>query len=110
MRVDLFRLLKHDKDGRSFLGGLLHTLKHFNVDGEYLSTGKENLESFDVEHVVYLIAMAFRLKTKDVLKANDYIAIQALTKDVYMKAVFYLDKYTGVYYLNTYHKDRRLKG
>lgn len=54
--------------------------------------------------------MAFRLKTKDVLKANDYIAIQALTKDVYMKAVFYLDKYTGVYYLNTYHKDRRLKG
>ena len=110
MRVDLFRLLKHDKDGRSFLGGLLHTLKHFNVDGEYLSTGKENLESFDVEHVVYLIAMAFRLKTKDVLKANDYVAIQALTKDVYMKAVFYLDKYTGVYYLNTYHKDRRLKG
>ena len=85
---------------------MLHILKHFSIDGKNIGTGTDINNVFDVNHLVYLIAMAFRLKKKSD-KCN-YEAIQQF--DTYaMHASFYRNPTTNVYYLNTYFKKKKRK-
>lgn len=55
-------LHKNDPLKSDFVGGLLHVLKHFSVEGKNLATGNDINNVFDIGHIIYLIAMAFRLK------------------------------------------------
>lgn len=67
LRIDLLRAIKPNKKipGKNdVVGGLLHVLKHFSLDGKNLATGTDKNDVFDVMHIIYLIAMAFRLKKK----------------------------------------------
>ena len=109
LRIDLLRDTKPNKKDPTkvdIVGGLLHVLKHFSIDGKNLGTGTDINNVFDVTHLVYLIAMAFRQKKKE--DKCKYDAIQKFDSYV-MHASFYRNPTTGVYYLNTYFKDRNEK-
>lgn len=107
LRLDTFRKVD-ERDGNQdvydFTGGLMHVLKHFSYEGRNLAVGKDIHDLFDLEHLVYLIAMAFRLKEE---KGSLWTAIQE-QNGVSMKAVFYKEEVTGIYFIKTYHRvDRK---
>lgn len=107
LRLDTFRKVD-ERDGNQdvydFTGGLLHVLKHFSYEGRNLAVGKDIHDLFDLEHLVYLIAMAFRLKEGE---GSLWTATQELNEGP-MKAVFYKEEETGIYFIMTYHRvDRK---
>ena len=103
LRIDLLRQIlpsKGDDTKNDFVGGLLHTLKHFSIDNRNLSTGTYIHNIFDIHHLMYLVAMSFRLRTGEGCK---YSAIQELSNGK-MLAFFYREPETGIYFLNSYYK------
>ena len=106
LRLDIFRNIEKSKNNPSiydFTGGLMHVLKHFSYEGRNLAVGKDVHDLFDLEHLVYLIAMAFRLKEGE---GCLWTAIQELTEGP-MQAVFYKEETTGVYFIKTYHRVKK---
>lgn len=104
LRLDLFRDIKENNHIIDFIGGLFHALKHFSMGGINLSIGRDRNEVFDVMHIVYLIALAFRLRKID---GNKYKAIQILkdkNKEYKVVYYFYKEVHTGFYFLITCHK------
>lgn len=81
LRLDLFSIIQEDKGNPGkfdFTGGLLHVLRHFAVDGRCVSVGADkNFDLFDIHHLVYLIAMAFRNREGE---GKSYQAVQELTE------------------------------
>ena len=109
LRIDLLRAIRPNKKNpqkSDIIGGILYALKHFSFDGKNLSTGSDKNDVFDVMHILYLIAIAFRLKEPSESNTNNYKAIQRVRTD-YMHASFYKNPITGVFYLNTYFKGKR---
>jgi hypothetical protein len=111
LRIDLFRHLEPAKNAENnkmeFVGGLLHALKHFSMNGINLSTGKDINDVSDVSHIIYLIAMAFRLKSGEGMK---YEAEQPLySKDYVLQYHFYKEEESGVYFLKTCHLKKNKK-
>lgn len=103
LRLDTFRKVD-DRDGKyDFTGGLMHVLKHFSYEGRNLAVGKDIHDLFDLEHLVYLIAMAFRLKEGE---GSLWTATQELNEGP-MKAVFYKEEVTGIYFIKTYHRIKK---
>lgn len=103
LRIDVFRLIQPSQvvEGvDDFIGGLMHTLKHFSIDDKFLSTSQYKHNVFDIHHIIYLIAMAFRLRTGEGTK---YKAIQDLSEER-MLASFYREEETGIFFLNSYYK------
>ncbi len=103
LRVDLLRQIlpsKEDETKKDFVGGLLHTLKHFSIANQNLSTGTYVHNIFDIHHLMYLIAMSFRLRNGEGCR---YKAEQILS-DGKMLAFFYREQETGIYFLNSYYK------
>lgn len=70
-----------------------------------INTPEKN-DVFDVSHIIYLIAMAFRQKKTVKGSSCKYEALQKLQSGT-GHAVFYRNPDTGVYYLNTYFYDKR---
>lgn len=107
LRIDILRLIKTNKEDPTksdFIGGLMHTLKHFSIDDKNLSTGTYVHNVFDIHYIVYLIAMAFRLKTGE---RCTYKAIQELSNAI-MLASFYKEEVSGIYFLNSYYKKKSI--
>lgn len=103
LRVDLLRQIvpnKNDETKKDFVGGLLHTLKHFSIENQNLSTGTYVHNVFDIHHLMYLIAMSFRLRSGEGCK---YKAVQELS-DGKMLAFFYRESESGIFFLNSYYK------
>ena len=103
LRVDLLRQIvpnKNDETKKVFVGGLLHTLKHFSIENQNLSTGTYVHNVFDIHHLMYLIAMSFRLRSGEGCK---YKAVQELS-DGKMLAFFYRESESGIFFLNSYYK------
>lgn len=103
LRLDTFRSVEAKKNNPNvydFTGGLLHVLKHFSHEGRNLAVGRDVHDLFDLEHLVYLIAMAFRLKEGE---GCSWTAIQDLHVGQ-MRAAFYKEETTGVYFIKTYHR------
>lgn len=106
LRLDTFRFVEEKKNNPNvydFTGGLMHVLKHFSHEGRNLAVGKDVHDLFDLEHLVYLIAMAFRLKQSE---GCLWTSIQKLNEGP-MKAVFYKEEVTGVYFIKTYHRIKK---
>lgn len=104
LRIDMFRIIQSSQEvegTEDFTGGLMHTLKHFSVDDKYLSTSQYKYNVFGIHHIIYLIAMAFRLREG---KGSKYTAIQDLIEDR-MVASFYREEETGIFFLNSYYKN-----
>lgn len=109
LKIDLLRRILPNKKVPSkndFVGGLLHVLKHFSVKGKNLVTGNDINNVFDIRHIIYLIAMAFRLKKQCDKDHSVYEAFQNLDKGM-MHVSFYKEEVANVYYLKTYFKDRK---
>ena len=109
LKIDLLRRILPNKKVPSksdFVGGLLHVLKHFSVEGKNLATGNDVNNVFDIRHIIYLIAMAFSLKKQCNKDYRIYEAFQKLNKGM-MRASFYKEEVANVYYLKTYFKDRK---
>ena len=108
LRLELFSIIQENKEepGKyDFTGGLMHVLKHFSVEGRCVSVGAERFDLFDIHHLVYLIAMAFRLRQGE---GKKYKAVQELTEGN-MTAAFYREPNIGMFFLNSYYLDRRNK-
>ncbi|MBO8460055.1 MAG: hypothetical protein IAA73_06975 [Bacteroidetes bacterium] len=108
LRLDIFRLIlpcKDDSKKYEFIGGLLHALKHFSINGKNLSTGNDIHNIFDVYHVVYLIGMAFGTRDR---KKNESNSCQTLS-DAIMHIVFYKEEISSVFFLVSYYKKKSVK-
>ena len=103
LRIDMLRKLdisKENPDFHDFTGGLLHTLKHFSINGRNLSVDNYIHDIFDIQYLIYLIAMAFRLRT---CNGKSYKSVQVLS-DCTMLGSFYHNPITGIFHLNSYYK------
>lgn len=103
LRIDMFRMLKespNDVSKKEFVGGLLHTLKHFSLSGRYLSTGQENYDLINIDQLVSLIANAFLLKKGD---GHKFESVQ-IFGNVTMYASFFREEESEFFFLNTYYR------
>jgi hypothetical protein len=106
LRLDLFRLMKPDKDGKNeFIGGLLHALKHFSKDGINYSTGKSNHELAHPQSLVKEIIDAFFSLTGVFETKNQYVVLKPYDDNYNLKFVFYREENTGVFFLKTVYKE-----
>jgi hypothetical protein len=107
LRIDLFRFIDVGRDGREdFIGGLLHALKHYSINGINLSINQDQNDISNVPQVIELIAEAFESREKDEEKENDYIAFRQLDGTHRLKFVFYYEQESGVFFISTSRKER----
>lgn len=105
LRLDLFRLLKIDENGNNeFIGGLLHTLKHFSKNGINYSTGTDKHELYHPQDLVREIIDAFFCLPGTFETPDKYVVFKPLDEKYQLKFVFYREKNTGVFFLRTCHK------
>ena len=103
LRLDMFRQLDDNKSNpfvKDFTGGLLHALKHFSMNGNNLSTGKEVNDITDISQfsdILPRIASAF----VECANSNNSNVTIPYKDNKYMKCGFYHEERTNVYYLNT---------
>ncbi|MBQ7423888.1 MAG: hypothetical protein IJV19_03985 [Prevotella sp.] len=105
LRIDLFRLLRpceKNPNCLEFVGGLLHSLDHFSIDGQNLATGNDINEISDIDDVLVYIAKAF-LECDG--KKDKEIKVKVQMKSGKpLNCVFFWDDDKGVYYLTTIHR------
>ena len=101
LRIDLFRMISRDR--KDFTGGLFHVLQHFSIDKENLSYRNDKLDVFDIQHIVYLIASAFAGHLEKDGKDKDTYLGHLPYKDKVLKAVFYLESDSCVYFVKSLH-------
>lgn len=109
IKIDLFRDILNNKEDATkydFIGGLLHSLKHFSVDGQNLATGHDINNVEDVEEVLIMASHAFLDRKQDVKKKTNYISYYE-TQTKRIKFVFYKEDTTNVFFLRTCHIDKR---
>ncbi|MBQ7422186.1 MAG: hypothetical protein IJV27_08605 [Prevotella sp.] len=105
LRIDLFRLLKTCKNNPNcleFVGGFLHSLDHFSINGQNLATGNDINDISDVDDVLIYIAKAF-LKCEGKKGKEIKVKVQMNTGKP-LNCVFFWDDEKGVYYLTTIHR------
>jgi hypothetical protein len=108
LRLDLFRLLKPDESGKNeFVGGLFHALKHFSRKGINYSTGKANHELMHPQALVQEIVEVFFCLEGIFETENQYVVLKQYDLAYNLKFVFYREKNTGVFFLNTIYKEPR---
>jgi len=102
LRIDLFRMHKKERNKYVFIGGLFHCLKHFSIDNNNLCNNNDINNTFDIMHIVYLIGHAFcNAKKENSLVCNFFSDV----KHPYI-AAFYLEKESGVYFIDTIHRTK----
>lgn len=104
LRVDLLRYLKDNEttQKKDFVGGLLHSLKHFSKDGRNLSVGKDINDVSNMEDILIYIGRAFRDCAQN--KPKDNTVEIPIKDDARMRFAFYYDKDKDTYYLKTAYR------
>lgn len=104
LRVDLLRYLKDNQTTRKkdFVGGLLHSLKHFSKDGRNLSVGEDINDVSNMEDILFYIGRAFRDCAQN--KPKDNTVEIPIKDDARMRFAFYYDKDKDTYYLKTAYR------
>lgn len=106
LRLDLFRMLRPDEDGKNeFVGGLFHALKHFSKDGINYSTGKSSHELIRPQNLIDEIIVAFFSLTGVFETPNQYVILKPYNENYNLKFVFYREANTGVFFLKTVYKE-----
>jgi len=107
LRLDLFRQIDLKTGGTyDFTGGLFHAFKHFSVNDVNLSTGNDNHNIWHPEHLIQYIAQAFFIENGKYESPTKYVTQIKLDPKYSLKFVFYLEKNTNVFFINTIHKTR----
>ena len=104
LRIDLLRYLKDNEttQKKEFVGGLLHSLKHFSKDGINLSVGKDVNDVSNMEDILIYIGKAFIGCGQNNPKVN--LVEISIKGGKRMKFAFYYDTDKDTYYLNTAHR------
>ena len=105
LRVDLLRYLKDNKkdaNKKDFVGGLLHSLKHFSIEGKNLSVGQDINDISCMDDILVYIAKAFVKCAENNTKDN--VIVMQIEDGINMKFSFYYDEDKHVYFLNTCHR------
>ena len=104
LRVDLLRYLKDNEttQKKDFVGGLLHSLKHFSKDGRNLSVGEDINDVSNMEDILIYIGRAFRDCAQN--KPKDNTVEIPIKDDARMRFAFYYDKDKDTYYLKTAYR------
>src|SRR5690606_17377380 len=93
LRLDLFRMIKSDKNGNSeFIGGLLHALKHFSKNGTNYSTGSSNHELYNPQELIGEIVNAFFTIDGVFETPDQYVVLRPYENDYNLKFVFYREE------------------
>jgi hypothetical protein len=104
LRIDLFRLIeKNATGGYDFVGGFLHCLKHFSYKNKPLSTGNEIINIAQPKELIYKIIDAFYFTTQNTQKEQIFISELEINNKHKLKVIFYYEKKTDVYFINTAH-------
>ena len=105
LRIDMFRKLDVNRDDptiKDFIGGLLHALKHFSINGKSLSTGKEINDITDISQISEILPRIAYALIECINNNTPPNCITIPYKDNnYLKCSFYHEGITNVYYLNT---------
>ena len=104
LRVDLLRYMKDNETThkKEFVGGLLHSLKHFSKDGKNLSVGKDVNDVSKMDDILIYIGRAFIECGQNKPKDN---TVEILIKDgKCMRFAFYCDTEKETYYLKTAYR------
>lgn len=110
LRLDLFRMIKNDKEGNpEFIGGLLHALKHFSKNGINYSTGASNHELQNPQTLISEIINAFFTLDGIFETPDQYVVLRPYENDYNLKFVFYREENTGVFFLKTVYKESKQK-
>lgn len=107
LRIDLFRHLKPGKQGFEFVGGLLHSLKHYSYKGLNLSIGSDVHDVNSLYKVLNQIILAFYLNNLEQTSENNYVSFLKLDGSYDLKICFYYEKNTEIFFINTIHKSKR---
>lgn len=110
LRLDLFRMIKNDKEGNpEFIGGLLHALKHFSRNGTNYSTGASNHELQNPQTLIGEIINAFFTIDGVFETPDQYVVLRPYENEYNLKFVFYREENTRVFFLKTVYKEPRQK-
>jgi hypothetical protein len=108
LRIDLFRMIRNDKEGYpEFVGGILHALKHFSKDGIPYSTHKANHQLVNPQHLIGQTIEAFFVVDGFFENENEYTVLKEIDEKYSLKFVFYREANTGVFFLNTVYKESK---
>ena len=104
LRLDLFRLMrpKENPNYLEFIGGILHALDHFSIDGQNLATGNDINDIPEIDNALIYIAKAF-IRCEGITKKEVKVSTQMNTGKP-MICVFYWDEKKKVYFLKTIHR------
>ena len=108
LRIDLYRQLflnKKNPGDLEFIGGFLHILDHFSIDGKNLATGNDINDISDIDDVFIYIVKAF-LNCEGKKEKEIKVKVQMKTGKL-LKCVFFWDNEKGVYYLTTIHRVKK---
>lgn len=106
LRLDLFRIIKPDKDGNlEFIGGLFHALKHFSKNGVNYSTGTSNHDLDNTQSLIGEIINAFFTIDGTFETPDQYVVLRPYENDYNLKFVFYREENTKVFFLKTVYKE-----
>lgn len=110
LRIDLFRMIKSDKNGKQeFIGGLFHALKHFSKNDINYSTGSSKHELDTPQSLIGEIIFAFFTLDGIFETSDQYVVFRPYENDYNLKFVFYRECKTGVFFLNTVYKEPKKK-
>ncbi|MFS4469871.1 hypothetical protein [Chryseobacterium sp. T20] len=104
LRLDLYRHLKANEDGKSdFVGGIFHAFKHFSCENRYLSTSKEINNIDNPKELTHLILEAFFSSSLIRIDENTY-KVELKINNKNFRFIFYHEIKTGVYFLKTVYR------
>jgi len=110
LRIDLYRHLVPSKvnpesGNYEFVGGILHAFRHFSINGINLSTGNE-IHNIDApECLLKLATKAFFMTNQEQNRVKSLVSRIDLDDKYYLKVAFFLEEESGVYFINTSHKE-----
>jgi len=108
LRIDLFREIKSDKGiGFDFIGGIFHCFKHFSFNDKPLSTGNEINNLSHPSELIYRVISAFFSNNDKGSSSGNFNSLIEYDKKYNLKASFYFEPITKVFFLNTAFKIKK---
>ena len=106
LRIDLYRKedLKPGTDIKEFTGGLFHCLKHFTIKENNLVNNSDVSCVSNIFDIIYLIGKCFINRRKECLSC-----INSGDNRHYYKAVFFKEEDSNIFFLKTFHIEKKHK-
>lgn len=107
LRIDLYRLLKpnaKNPENLEFVGGFLHALDHFSVNGQNLATENDHNDVPYIDDILIYIAKGFLEESKHGTKGEKNKVKIVMDNGKELNCAFYWDDKKNVYFIKTIHR------